>query len=391
MKADEIFNEHKKGRKAKKYNVKPKNYIEPKKPKAAASGPGPAGAYGTNTGYSGDGGVAESVSTEKLNRIKEFVKFCAKKLNLKSLPNIKLTEHPDTTALGYFVPDTNTIVVVAKNRHQMDIMRTLAHELVHLKQTETHVPEGHTGSKDENQANSMAGVLLRVWGKLHPDYFVEQRKFTELELAIMEGGGSIEDNKVYDIKKQLMEKWSEKYKRSINCSNPKGFSQRAHCQGRKKNEAVEPDEPGYQHSLLTMPANTLVIDTPGELDWYKIGQHFPSLGKEDPHEYGQSESDMVVSFADTREMLKFVKIAAKLGLKIKNIGGSQEHPEIHSDVKTENFADGKNPGRKGLAKRSGVNCKASVSTLRNVAKNSSGEKQRMAHWCANMKSGKAKK
>ena len=28
--------------------------------------------------------------------------------------------------------------------------------------------------------------------------------------------------------------WSEKYKRSIDCDNPKGFSQRAHCQGRKK-------------------------------------------------------------------------------------------------------------------------------------------------------------
>jgi hypothetical protein len=28
--------------------------------------------------------------------------------------------------------------------------------------------------------------------------------------------------------------WSEKYKRSIDCSRPKGFSQRAHCQGRKK-------------------------------------------------------------------------------------------------------------------------------------------------------------
>ena len=30
------------------------------------------------------------------------------------------------------------------------------------------------------------------------------------------------------------EKWSQKYKRSIDCSHPKGFSQRAHCQGRKK-------------------------------------------------------------------------------------------------------------------------------------------------------------
>lgn len=32
----------------------------------------------------------------------------------------------------------------------------------------------------------------------------------------------------------IEEKWSEKYKRSINCANPKGFSQRAHCAGRKK-------------------------------------------------------------------------------------------------------------------------------------------------------------
>jgi hypothetical protein len=56
----------------------------------------------------------------------------------------------------------------------------------------------------------------------------------------------------------------------------------------------------------------------------------------------------------------------------------------------ENFADGKNPGRKGLAKRVGVNTKASVSDLRKTAKNSTGEKQRMAHWLANMKAGKNK-
>ena len=39
----------------------------------------------------------------------------------------------------------------------------------------------------------------------------------------------------------LNEKWSQKYKKSINCNNPKGFSQRAHCQGRKKhtNEAKD--------------------------------------------------------------------------------------------------------------------------------------------------------
>jgi hypothetical protein len=59
-------------------------------------------------------------------------------------------------------------------------------------------------------------------------------------------------------------------------------------------------------------------------------------------------------------------------------------------VNSENFADGKKPGRKGLAKRSGVNTKASVSSLRNTAKHSTGEKARMAHWLANMKAGRAK-
>ena len=43
-------------------------------------------------------------------------------------------------------------------------------------------------------------------------------------------------NKIDTVK--LNEAWSKKYKDSINCSNPKGFSQKAHCAGKKKNEAV---------------------------------------------------------------------------------------------------------------------------------------------------------
>src|SRR6056297_3530316 len=71
--------------------------------------------------------------------------------------------------------------------------------------------------------------------------------------------------------------------------------------------------------------------------------------------------------------------------------GNYDTFNIEKPNVAENFADGKKPGRKGLAKRSGVNTKASVSSLRKTAKNSSGEKQRMAHWLANMKAGKAKK
>jgi hypothetical protein len=53
----------------------------------------------------------------------------------------------------------------------------------------------------------------------------------------------------------------------------------------------------------------------------------------------------------------------------------------------ENFKDGKKKGksRPGRAKRAGVNCKKSKTELRKIAKNSSGEKQKMAHFCANMK------
>jgi hypothetical protein len=48
----------------------------------------------------------------------------------------------------------------------------------------------------------------------------------------------------------IEEKWSEKYKRSIDCDNPKGFSQRAHCQGRKKrNESIE-DREKYSKEMI---------------------------------------------------------------------------------------------------------------------------------------------
>jgi hypothetical protein len=39
---------------------------------------------------------------------------------------------------------------------------------------------------------------------------------------------------IKDPNKGLSEKWSAKYKKSIDCSNPKGFSQKAHCAGKKK-------------------------------------------------------------------------------------------------------------------------------------------------------------
>ena len=58
----------------------------------------------------------------------------------------------------------------------------------------------------------------------------------------------------------------------------------------------------------------------------------------------------------------------------------------------ENFADGKVKGksRPGRVKRSGASCSGSVTDLRKRAKNASGERAKMYHWCANMKSGRNK-
>jgi hypothetical protein len=68
------------------------------------------------------------------------------------------------------------------------------------------------------------------------------------------------------------------------------------------------------------------------------------------------------------------------------------YPDDEEEVE-ENFADGKKKGksRPGRVKRSGASCNGSVTALRKRAKNSSGEKAKMYHWCANMKSGRSKK
>lgn len=76
-------------------------------------------------------------------------------------------------------------------------------------------------------------------------------------------------------KEFVAEKWSEKYKRSINCSNPKGFSQRAHCQGRKKktNEAIGPNYNTARsiardiHDLVVDIGQALTLDVPNKQEY----------------------------------------------------------------------------------------------------------------------------
>jgi hypothetical protein len=83
-------------------------------------------------------------------------------------------------------------------------------------------------------------------------------------------------------------------------------------------------------------------------------------------------------------------------LGVKNIPAqivpAEDIEEKGQQDMAENFADGKVKGksRPGRVKRSGASCNGSVTDLRARAKRASGEKARMYHWCANMKSGKKK-
>jgi len=75
-------------------------------------------------------------------------------------------------------------------------------------------------------------------------------------------------------------------------------------------------------------------------------------------------------------------------------GLSENRSAIGQAIKSieENFADGRVKGksRPGRVKRAGASCNGSVTDLRRRAKNASGEKAKMYHWCANMKSGRKK-
>ena len=127
----------------------------------------------------------KEILTEGLNKrdtfaiLHEFVRFAAKDLELKSLPEFdfmfdtkRSVEHK---SFGGYAPGAEHITITVKNRHVMDVCRTLAHELVHYSQDLKSELEdddaGATGSPQENEANARAAVIMRNWGKLHPNLF----------------------------------------------------------------------------------------------------------------------------------------------------------------------------------------------------------------------------
>ena len=122
--------------------------------------------------------LSESTSEPKLKEVgNKFVNHCVKSLGIEKLPTIRLvseigtSEHP---TFGVFDPMTNTVRVAYRDRHIMDVLRTLGHELVHHRQREENrikPGDGETGSDIENEANAQAGVLMRDFADENSNLF----------------------------------------------------------------------------------------------------------------------------------------------------------------------------------------------------------------------------
>ena len=119
----------------------------------------------------------EGWDSSKGKVIGDFVNYVSEYLSINK-PKIKLINSPDYTqeyhSFGGYLPSEEKIMVVVHNRNMADILRTVAHEMVHHMQNldDRLTPtSGEDGSPDENEANSLAAVIMRKFGRENPHIY----------------------------------------------------------------------------------------------------------------------------------------------------------------------------------------------------------------------------
>lgn len=117
---------------------------------------------------------------EKEEVIDNFIEYCFNflEINEEDEPRIVISydnkEAAEQRSFGKYTPDIKEVRVVATNRNLADVLRTLAHELVHYKQDIDDKIEWNSnddGSEIENEANAKAAVIMRKFGKQYPIIF----------------------------------------------------------------------------------------------------------------------------------------------------------------------------------------------------------------------------
>lgn len=110
--------------------------------------------------------------------VDHFIDYACDHLGIDKKPEINLVDSKEHAkehkSFGGYYPSDKKINVNIAGRHTADILRTLAHELVHHKQNLDDRLEhnsGETGSEIENEANAQAAVIMRNYGKSVPEIF----------------------------------------------------------------------------------------------------------------------------------------------------------------------------------------------------------------------------
>ena len=110
--------------------------------------------------------------------MQKFIKWASQKLNLQSTPKFEFSYNTEEAQEGHHTgrhsENDNSVWVYVANRNMVDIMRTVFHELVHVRQGELGMikpGDSYPGSPIEMLADMGAGKYMKVFGKDHPEIF----------------------------------------------------------------------------------------------------------------------------------------------------------------------------------------------------------------------------
>ena len=120
----------------------------------------------------------DNVECDLETEVEKFVDWTAKKLNLKKVPKVELSMDSDEAQTnhhtGGHVPGEDSVWVYAKNRNLVDILRTVFHELVHVRQHEMSMiqpGDSYPGSPIEAMADMLAGKYIKIYGEKNHHIF----------------------------------------------------------------------------------------------------------------------------------------------------------------------------------------------------------------------------
>jgi len=117
------------------------------------------------------------LTDDNKEKLTAFVKFVKNQLELKTVPTISIKGNRDglkTTANYDYTKENKIIKVYGKNRALVDIMRSVAHEMVHHKQFEDGRLEQRPpdiGGEIEDEANAKAGQYIKLFAKEDPTIY----------------------------------------------------------------------------------------------------------------------------------------------------------------------------------------------------------------------------